>query len=50
MFDLVNGPIITKQKVMFAALMKLGFHSASTSPPAVPECCLLICTGGLGNQ
>ena len=30
---------------MFAALMKLGFHSASSSPPAVPECCLLICTG-----
>ena len=32
-------------KIMFAALMKLGFHSASSSAPAVPECCMLICAG-----
>ena len=25
--------------------MKLGFHSASSSAPAVPECCMLICAG-----
>ena len=44
-WEAVGDIIIIILWIMFAALMKLGFHSASASPPAVPECCLLICTG-----